>query len=317
MVALWGFALLFGCQTAPDASSSARNPASGGGTEPVATVIDARPAALIGGRGVAWGDLRPALTERAGAEILREYILNRAVTDTASERSIEVTADDIARERKFLAESLNPDPNTALRLLDQLRTRQGLGRYRFNALLKRNAALRAMVQDGVEVTEDTIVQLHAMAYGPKRQARLIIVPTLNHAQLAIARTIAGERFADLATELSSDVSASRGGMLQPIARNDPSYPAALRRALWELEIGELSDPILLDDRFAVLLYVRSFKAEDVPLGEVREDLRKRARLNQERLLMDQLARDLVVNVSVTVFDDELHEAWQRAQRAAQ
>ncbi|MCZ6542944.1 MAG: hypothetical protein O6768_04705, partial [Planctomycetota bacterium] len=39
------------------------------------TVIDARPAAMVNGMVVEWGELRPLLNEAAGAEVLQEIIL--------------------------------------------------------------------------------------------------------------------------------------------------------------------------------------------------------------------------------------------------
>ncbi|MEE9130101.1 MAG: hypothetical protein V3T84_08790, partial [Phycisphaerales bacterium] len=51
-----------------------------GGDEVVAvvsTVVDARPAALVNGRVVQWGELRPLLNEAAGAVVLQEVILDR------------------------------------------------------------------------------------------------------------------------------------------------------------------------------------------------------------------------------------------------
>ena len=35
------------------------------------------------------------------------------------------------------------------------------------------------------------------------------------------------------------------------------------------------------------------------------------RINQEKILMDQLARTMLADSSVTVFDEELNEAWKR------
>ena len=44
-----------------------------------ATYIDARPAALIQGRMVEWGELRPLLNEVAGATVLQEVMLERVL----------------------------------------------------------------------------------------------------------------------------------------------------------------------------------------------------------------------------------------------
>ncbi|UCD75592.1 MAG: peptidylprolyl isomerase [Phycisphaerales bacterium] len=281
----------------------------------MATLIDARPAASVNGRWVTWGQLRPAMTEAAGAIALEEHILDQAVAAAVESAGLTITPDDVAAERLLLLESLHEDPDTAVRLLGELRDREGLGPNRFDALLMRNASLRALVRNQVEVTEEAIRRLHQIRYGPQRQARLVVVPDLAAALDVAARALSGERFGDIAVEVSIDSSAARGGLLEPISRLEPTYPEALRKAMWGLEAGEVSSPILLDDRYAVLLLVRKIDGDGVPVEEVREKLAKLVRLDQERLLMNQLRRSLVANVSVTVFDEALFDSWKRRRRS--
>ncbi|MHC4590183.1 MAG: peptidylprolyl isomerase [Planctomycetota bacterium] len=236
------------------------------GTEavPPSTLIDARPAALVEGRVVDWGELRPLLNEAAGADVLADVVLDRMLVAELDDAGILITAQELDAERALFYETLSPDPDTAARLARQLRARQGLGRQRLDRLLRRNAALRALVRDRVEITEEAISRMYEIAHGPKRQARLIVAPTLNDAQAAINRVNAGELFADVAVEVSTDTSAARGGMLEPISRADASYPQALREAVWALEPGELSRPVFLGDRYAVLALLSVFDGDRQP-----------------------------------------------------
>lgn len=332
LLALVVAAELYGCAAKPDSqspSSSAEHathlqsqpgthpnstiiltqPAGGG--EPVATVIDARPAALVDGRVLNWGELRPALNEIAGAQALHDAILDRKIAQALTERKITITEDDVARERKALIESLNDDPDIAFRLLDDLRHKQRLGRYRFESLLRRNAGLRSLVQNQVTITPDAIERMHQIVHGPKVQARIIVVPDLNTAQVVINRVNSGDRFADLAVEFSTDTSAARGGLLEPISLADPQYPESLRQTLSTLEPGHISGPVLLGDRYAVVMFVKREPGDGRTLDETREAMARLARLSQERVLMDQLARQMIAGASVTVFDEHLNEAWSR------
>lgn len=278
------------------------------------TSVDARPAAIVNGRSVFWGELRPLLNEVSGAAMLQELILDRLIDDAALAAGITINADDLAGERRLMLEMLHDDPNVAIRLLDELRVQQGLGRIRFSALLKRNAVLRTLVRDRVEVTARDIERVYDALYGPKRQARLIVLPSLADARRTLARLENGESFVDLAIEVSTDASAARGGLLEPISRTDPSYPDTLLRTLWTLEAGIPSSPILLDDQYAVLLLVREIDAEPVDMEHVRPAIERRARLNQERLRMEQLARSMMADVSVNVFDESLRESWNQMRR---
>ena len=126
--------------------------------------------------------------------------------------------------------------------------------------------------------------------------------------------LCGVSFADVAVEMSTDSSAPRGGLLEPISAVDPAYPEALRQVLFNLNIGEMSDPILLDNKYAVIMLVKRIAPDEIKLEDVRPALTRQVRINQERILMDQLARTMMADVSVTIFDDALNEAWSRRGR---
>jgi parvulin-like peptidyl-prolyl isomerase len=287
---------------------------SGDQSSAVATVIDARPAAMIDGKSVTWGELRPILNDLAGADALREYILDTKITKAMAEAGITVGNDDIAAERKMLLENLSDDPNTAIRLLDELRDRQNLGRARFESQLRRNAGLRAMVRSQVKINEDSIRSMHDIVHGPKRQARIMVLPDLSTAQAAINLVNSGASFADVAVEMSTDTSAARGGLLEPISQSDPNYPESLRQTIFSLNPGQMSGPVLVDDKYAVVFMVKRLAADGVTLDDSRPALERLVRISQERLLMDQLARRLSLDTAVTVFDEELNESWQRAKK---
>jgi hypothetical protein len=288
---------------------------SGDGQEPVATFVDARPAAMIDGKSVTWGDLRPALTDLAGAEALREFVLDRKLEATLVQGGVVVTSDDIAAERKLLLESLSDDPNTAIRLLDELRAKDNLGKSRFEATLRRNAGLRALVRNNVTINEDALRTMHEVVHGARRQARIMVLPDLSTAQAAINLVNSGASFADVAVEMSTDASAARGGLLEPISQADPNYPESLRQTLFSLNTGAMSGPVLMGDKYAVVLMVKRIAADGMTLQEARPTLERLVRVSQERMLMDQMARRITLDTTVTVFDEQLNEAWQRAKRA--
>jgi parvulin-like peptidyl-prolyl isomerase len=273
------------------------------------TYIDARPAALVSGRVVEWGEIRPLLNEAAGGIVLQELILDRQIKDRLFDDGVQVTESDVRRERELFYETLDPDPDVAVRLSRKVRARQGLGRHRFDNLMRRNAALRMLVAPQVDVSEESVRRNFEIVYGPRRQARLMMVGSLQDAQQAINRLEAGEFFGDVAVELSTDSSAPRGGLLSPISRADPSYPPALRDELWALQPGETSPPVLLGEQYAILELIGVLPAQEVELSEVHDAMEKRARLAQQRILMDRLARQLMAQATFTIIDETLQEAW--------
>ena len=280
-------------------------------TDAPSTLVDARSAALVNGKALSWGELRPTLSELAGAEALQEVILDRRIEESLAAAGHMWSRYGVASERGVLLDSISYDPNHAIQLLDELRSRQKLGKLRFDALMRRNAALRAMVKDRVTINDEAVRNMHELMHGPRRQARIMILPSLEAAQAALNLVNSGISFADVAVETSVDSSAPRGGLLEPISRVDPNYPESIRQTLWTLNPGEMSGPVLIDDRYAIVMLVKRVAGDGIKLEDASASLERMVRLQQERLLMDQLARSLLANTQVTVFDDALHECWQR------
>ena len=298
------------------AANPAQRPASAGTRDDVvATPIDARPAALLNGAQIQWGQLRPALTEAAGAAVLEEFVLDTQTTRMLTARSLSIDSAAIERERRLLLETLDPDADVAARLLETLRDERGLGPVRFESLLRRNAGLRALVTDQVTVTGAAIDHLYDITYGNKRQCRLITVPSLQDAEATINRIKGGASFADLAVETSTDASAFRGGLLEPISRRDPAYPEALREALFTLSSDGVSGPILIDRQYAIIRLERDVPGTRPPREEVEEELARVIRLQQERVMMDDLARVMLDDASLTIYDSSLADTWRRRHRS--
>ncbi|HMN95736.1 MAG TPA: peptidylprolyl isomerase [Phycisphaerales bacterium] len=295
-------ALLAACQTSP------RPPAPTDGSAPARFV---RTPAMIDGQALPFDELWPLLAESGGETALREAVLDRLVAIELRSRGLAAGAREIDAERAILLESLSPDGATAARLLEELRDRDRLGPARFEALLRRNASMRLLVRDEVSLAEDALLVAHDMLAGPARQVRIVAAPSLVEAERAIARVRGGSAFADVAIEVSTDASAARGGLLEPFTRRDPTYPEALRGAVFSLAPGELTAPILLPQGYVVAMLVRERPGSGAPIASMRPQLERAVRLTQERILMDQLARRLMSSARVTVFDENLSWAWGR------
>jgi parvulin-like peptidyl-prolyl isomerase len=273
--------------------------------------IDVRPAALVNGRMVEWSELRPLLNEAAGGEVLQEVVLDRMLAEELDARGLVILPDDLDREQHLFYTTLATDPNVSARIARELRDRRGLGPQRFRQLLRRNAGLRALVAGEVVVSDEAVERTHQIVHGPKRQARIMVLTDLAAAEAALRRLEAGELFGDLAVELSTDSSAPRGGLLEPISRADASYPQVVRQTLWALATGEVSPPVLLETGYAVIMHVREIEGDEITLEEPRPQLERLVRLEQERLLMDRLARRLLQQATVQVIDEALRSSWER------
>lgn len=281
----------------------------------------ARPIAVVDGRPITFEALRPALMEAGGGAVLEEAVLDELLQREADRRELKITRAQLDAERDLLAQTLTgsgaaSDPTEAGRLLAQVRASRGLGEVRFAALLRRNATLRALVANDVRITESALDQAYAMRFGPRYRARLITTATAADAAAVAQQARAGADFASLAAERSTDASAARGGLLEPISPLDPAYPAAIRSTLRTLAAGGVSDPIALDSGFAILQLIEQVPAPaTVPDREAAlPELERQVRTEQERLLMNQLVRRLLDSARVSITDRNLERAWRTHTR---
>jgi len=299
---------------APAPSIAVRSVAVGG-----TSMDDRRPAAIWDEMVIEWTDLRPRLAERSGGSVLEEMLLDQRLDRMLRERGKSVSASQISAEEAILRESLDPDPARADALLRSLRQVQGLSTLRWNDLLRRNAAMRALVADDVRVSEEAVEAALDAAHGPKRRCRIIAVPDARTAEMIAGQLAGGASFTDLAIEHSTDRSAERGGLLAPVSRLDPSYPSSFRSALWALAPGQRSEPLLLDQSWVFIHCERELPADSrFTSSSSRDQARTAVRRAQERLLMENMARSILRDAAgVTIFDDALLESWRSARSATE
>jgi len=278
------------------AGSSAAAPMQ---SEPARTTVGL--VAIVDGEAVSFDDIRSALVESAGAPILRDAVVDLRLAARLRARGIAIGVADVERERAILLDALDGHRARAIELLGEIRRRQALGDVRFEALLRRNAGLRALIVGEVKLEEEGIEHVYDMLHGPKRTARLAVLASLSEAE-ALLRDHATRDFAELAFERSLDETSARGGLLAPIARRDPSYPETLRAAIFATEVGKTSAPVLDGSKFYVVEVIAEKPADGTTRDAARARCERTLRLSRERLLMDALARELASSEGVTVFD---------------
>jgi parvulin-like peptidyl-prolyl isomerase len=212
-------------------------------------------------------------------------------------------------------EALSPDPARAEQLLQALRASQGLGAVRWPALLWRNAALRVLARSQSSVGDVEIATAYDLRHGPRRAARIIVLPDLASVQSAMDRLAAGDGFADVAATMSTDPSRDRGGLVSPVARLDPSWPATVREALWTVGVGTNSAPVLIDDGYIIVRCEGEIPGDGIALEDTRAESERTARLAVDRVEMDRILREIVRDLDPTIFDRTLEESWQRTRNA--
>lgn len=299
---------------------AAREPQSAAG----ATGISGT-AMTIGDTAIDWSTIKPRLVEAAGATVLEELVLDALLERRALAAGVNAIPAALENERTILVQSyidsgVATDRTQAERLVAQIRTTRGLGPNRFDDMLRRNALLRGLVADRVLIDETALQRAYELRHGPRYRVRLITTSTASQAGRAADRVRAGEDFSRVAAETSTDPSAARGGVVEPISPADITYPETLRRVLPELHPGALSSPIALESGYAIVV-VDSVdgprgglwsveQSRQPPIDRVRPELIAMETRRQERLLMDQLVRELLIAPAVRFEDPGLARAWR-------
>lgn len=314
-------------------------------TRPAAAPASERPPLLVNNTGIPASELNQLLAEAAGAVVVEEVILDRALADLVTQRNLTITRRDVEAEQAILLRSLQDDarldPAQAQAMLESLRRSRGLGPARFEALLARNAQLRALVRPDIEVSNEDITRALAIEFGPAYRARIIRTQTEREASLARAEMTSTLReppdltktpeqraeeaalplppekidlvaalFAQRAVRSSTHESAPQGGLIPEFSPTDEAFPPAVRESLTTLKPGEIS-PVLVTANAAWLVLVERPIPRTTPPSDADRD-RARARLTarRERLEMDRLARELLGRANVTVLDPHLRWSWE-------
>lgn len=295
-------------RSAPQPGASTRSPATG--------------VALIAGEPIGWDELTPALAEAAGGIVLEEAALERLLLRELKTRSLAIADSDVEHEKLMLVESLGrgiamPGEQTG-EIIERVRRARGLGDVRFAGLMRRNAMLRRLVRDEVQVTPADLQTAHAIRYGQRYRCRIIVVRSEPEAAEILARLRgkdgkAPEPFPSLAAQRSIDPSASRGGEIGVISAADPSYPLAVRDAVVALSPGAFSTPISLEQGYAVLSVDEVLPATSTAIESVSADLEREIRIVREKTEMNKLAERLLRSVSVTPLDASLNWGWKSWQ----
>lgn len=278
--------------------------------------------ALIAGEPIGWDELTPALAEAAGGIVLEEAALERLLLRELKTRSVSVSSADVEREQQMLLESLGrgialPGEQTS-EIIERIRRTRGLGGVRFAGLMRRNAMLRRLVRDQVQVTPADIQTAHTIRYGQRYRARIIVVRSEPEAAEILARLRgkdgkAPEQFAAVAAQRSIDPSASRGGEIGIVSAADPGYPIAVRDAVVALSPGAFSTPISLEQGYAVLSVDEVIPSTSTSIDSVSTELEREVRIVREKTEMNKLAERLLRSVTVTPLDGSLNWGWKSWQ----
>ena len=275
--------------------------------------------ATVNGRPVYMRELYAPLLEAEGLRVAEMLIATAVVVEEARRRGLSIAQKDIDDENDRLLQNIfkgDIDDDQRERLLDQLLKSRGLTRSLWQAVLRRRALLRKIIEPQVKITDTMVRAEHARQFGEKVEISHIQLASLREAESILKRLNAGEDFATLAQKYSTNPKTARaGGRITPaFTRTNASVPQAMRDAAFALQSGQLSGVIQAGTRFHVLKLHQRLPPSETNYEKVepqlRSDLRERS---IEQLALQLLAR-LRGQAEVEYIDPVLRQAAEKARQ---
>ncbi len=244
-------------------------------------------------------DLWPMLVELHGIQILEEYALMISIRELLQDQQVNISAEHIKRERELLTAA---SPLVSPSQFDDILESRGYKGNRATQLIWRSAALRELIKKDATVSEDSIKRMYEIVHGDRIPVRIIATNSLDEATDVIALIDKGHAFIDVAISHSVDSSASRGGLVEPIALADPIWPAPIRETISTLKIDEISKPVFMNNKWAIVTVIGEPMRSNTSYITVREEMKNLAIQSTERFLMQQLAERLKKQKELTILD---------------
>jgi peptidyl-prolyl cis-trans isomerase C len=154
----------------------------------------------------------------------------------------------------------------------------------------REKLLRNIQVSNAEIEQYYDSHLEDYSMPEKIQVRFILTSTLDEAEKALERLRNGERFADVARDLSIHSSRVNGGLLEPFARG--TYNKPFEEAAFALKVGELSSTIKTDAGFCIMEKTAEIPRQITPLSAVRGKISEILLAEKERTALQNFVARL-------------------------
>ncbi len=241
-----------------------------------------------------------------GKEVLDEMINKKVVYMIAEKNQITVDEKEVTRQYDELRKGYSSEDEFVEYLRDQMgwTKNQLLENIKFYILWEEIATKDVVIEEEqIQSYYDENVDFYT---DPESfHIEQIIVTTLDEANQLLSELNNGSNFNTLAKELSMDVlSASNGGDIGFVSENDYAIDAAILKEAGTLELNEISSPIELDEGYAVIRVIEYKEETQIPLEEVKGEIRRELALKQVDSL-PEILKQLKEDIGVEVYDSTI------------
>lgn len=214
------------------------------------------------------------LENRYGKDVLKDMIDQQVIKEMAAKYKIKVSEKDVEREYRILQTTYSGSSETKSgekEWKEQIR----------NSLLQEEILTRDVVVSEKEMK--SFYEKNEELFDIPTAYRLahIVVKTEEEANKAIKELSQGSNFAALAMEKSiEEFSANEGGDIGYLMEGEERYPDEYLEAAKKLKKGAWSDPIKVDQGYAIVKLEGKLKGEKYSYKDVKQQIRREIALEQ-------------------------------------
>ncbi len=264
--------------------------------------------ATIGDETISLDDFYAELKAKAGTATLRSMIIQKVLTQNV---------DDAEALKKSADEEVNAQIESAggEQVFQQLLAYQNLGSiddFRESVYIRN--LFQEVIGKNVDTSEEAIKAYYESDYAPKMEAQHILVETEEEANAVIERLNNGEKFEDLAKELSTDSSSADGGNLGEFSAGQmiPEFEEAVK----SVASGELvPEPVKSQYGYHVINVINN--GEKKPYDEVKDEVKQQyldSKYNDSNLAYNIVGK-FIKEKGVEIKDEDLKPALDELMAA--
>ena len=227
--------------------------------------------AKVDGEKILQTELDEALRDQYGAAVLDTLITNKIVELEAKKQNITVTDEDIQAEYDELVESYGGED-----AIQAVYEANGLTEEAVKKNIRTYQLTKNVIAASLDITDEEIEQYfedNKDLYGQEEQvvASHILLEDEETAKEVLEKVKAGEDFAELAKEYSTDTATKEdGGDLGYISRNQ--MDEAFEEAAFALEKEAVSDIVETDEGYHIIKVTNKVPAEEAVYEDVKEEV---------------------------------------------